>query len=323
MEFIAKSGPANSMHGTGSTANASATTTPAPTAAPTKTPAAAPVAATPPAEPPELAAAKALRAEAEAKLAAAEKRARVNAAEARKFADEKKGIGAKLSRLNELEKAQAHAKLNPAAYLKQVFGDDWYDRIVQARVNGDAPTGDTVALELERVREEFKGQLDERDKRYAEEQAKAQQASVQAELQRFAQSAADFAAANTKDYPIFETLGDAKAVGDVLVQRIRGEFDRTGKILTMKEAGDALEAQLLSIAEKAASAEKYRERLTPKLKPVQTAAVIGAPQLRRTEVEVRRTLSNDLTASTPGRQPPRNDDERRAAAVSAFNALHR
>lgn len=299
----------------------------------------APVVPAPVAPADPLAEAKKYRDEGAAERAAAEKARRVHAVEARKFADEKKGIGAKLSEYERLvkweaeqKKLDAQAKLNKSAFLKAKFGDDWYDQVTQERISGGAPTADTVGLEVERAKEELRKEFEEREQKRLETERQTQQAQAQAELRDFHRSAADFAKANLKDFPVLEGLGDEQAIGATLVQRIRAEHDRTtvrdesgaitqrGRVLTMKEAAEAVENDLVAIAERAASAEKYREKLTGKLKPVQSGVVGGAPQLRSTEE--RRTLSNGLTATTPGQKPTyRSDEERRAAAYAAVDRV--
>lgn len=282
--------------------------------------------------------AKKVLADAEAKLQAAEKRARIHAIEARKFADEKKGIGAKLSEYEKLtkwkaeqERLDSQAKLNKAAFLRAKFGDDWYDQIVQEKLNGGAPTADTVALEVARVEEKLEKKFQEREEERIKAQQEAQNREIQAELRAFAGRAVDFVKTNLKDYPIFKKLGSEEAIGNQLVQIIRNEHDRTiqrdqetgavlspGHVLSLKEAADALEAYHVGVAEEAAAHEKYKSKLTEKLKPA-GLPVTGAPQLRRTEGE-RRTLSNDLTATTTGRKPVQSDDERRERAIAAYAA---
>ena len=282
--------------------------------------------------------AKRLISDAEGKLAAAEKRARINIVEARKFADEKKGIGAKLSEYEQLKKWKAdqerldqQAKLNKSAFLKSKFGDDWYDQVVQERLNGGAPTADTVALEVARVEEKLEKKFEEREAARQKEQEATRQQQVQNELRSFTAQAVEYAKSVSKEYPILEALGAEEQVGAALVQRIRAEHDRTiqrdedgavvtpGRLLTLKEAAEAIEADLVAIAEKAFGVEKYKTKLTDKVKPA-TVVPSGAPQLRRTEAE-RRTLSNDLTATTAGRTPATTDEERRARAVAAYAAV--
>jgi hypothetical protein len=291
-------------------------------------------AAAPPAEHPELVQARALKAEADAKLAAAEKRARTYAAEVRKGADEKKGLGAKLSKLAEMEKRESQAKLNKSAYLKSLYGEDWYDQIIQEKMNGGAPSADTIALEVDKVREEFSKKFEAQAAEAQKQQAEAQQRQVQNELRIFTDSAIEFAKIGLKDYPILEAYGTEAQIGNAIVQRIRAEHDRTikrdqdtgeilerGKILSLKEAADLIENELVGIAERAAANDKYRGRLTEKMKPAST--IPGSSQLRRTDSPERRTLSNDLTATTPGRKPAASEDERMARAVAAYNANRR
>ncbi len=289
----------------------------------------------PPAEAPEVLEAKRVMSEAEALRASVEKAKRVHAAETKK-------IGAKLSEYEQLkkwkteqERLESQAKLNKSAYLRAKFGDDWYEQILQEKANGGAPTADTVAYEVERVREEFSKKFEEHTKSQQEAQQRAQEEQVQASLRAFGDEAVSFAKANLKDYPIFERLGGEEQVGAAIVARIRAEHDRSlkrdeegrviskGKVLTMKEAADAIEADLIAIAESAVGHDKYKPRLTEKFKPVSTVprgteAPVGGPRLGRTEE--RRTLSNDLTGATPGRQPPRTDAERRERALAVYNA---
>lgn len=298
-------------------------------AAPTTSAAAAPAAQPPKAADP-IAEAKALRDEAQTKLDAAEKRARTHAVEQRKFAMEKSGLGAKLSRLAEVEKTlaerdrlDAQAKLNKSAFLKAKFGDDWYEQVTQERLNGGAPTAETVALAIEQAQEKLRKELADQAEgaRKASEQAATKQLDdARASLQ---QEATTFLETSAKEYPIFDGIAPT-AVAQAIAQHIEGEFNRTGKVLTTKEAADALEAHEVSRAERLAGLDKYRERLTAKLKPALTVpAGQGVPESgSRSSGSSRRTLSNDLTASTPGqKRQPRNDEERRAAAFAAVDAL--
>jgi hypothetical protein len=302
----------------------------------------APVQPTPasPAAPDTIAEAKKYRDEGAAALAAAEKRARVHASEARKFADEKKGIGAKLSEYETLKKYKAdqerltaQAKLNKAAFLEQHFGKGWYDEIVQERLNGGAPTADTVALEVSKVEERVEAKFAERDRLAKEAEATAARERTQSELASFTNDAIDFAKEGGRDFPALEDeFGSAEEIGPALVRVIRAEYERTtqrdeegvvtrpGRVLSLKEAAEGAEKYLLERAKKMLAREKYKAELTGAVKPAPTSGV-GVPQLRSTEVE-RRTLSNGLTATTPGQKRTfRTDEERRAAAFAAADAV--
>lgn len=288
---------------------------------------AAPVA---PAESAEAGALKAELAKVEASRRDIEKKERDHVVKVRKFSEEQKTLGAKLTRLSELEKRDQQAKLNPTSFLKGLYGDKWYDVVTEAKLNGVAPA-DLVQSEIERVREDFEKKLADKDAQAkAEREAEAKTAIEEARASLLGEAKA-FVSSASKDYPIFEGYSP-DTMAAILAQRIETEYNKafdknkaTGAPtlrLSTKEAAELVEQDMLAIAEKAAAHEKYRPKLAEKMKPPTPAPVVGGPRLQRPEPQQRRTLSNDVTGSTPGKAPPVSDDERRQRAIAAFNAHH-
>lgn len=246
----------------------------------------------------------------------------------RKFSDEKKTIGEKLSRYEQFEKLKANAKLNPEPYFKELLGENYYDRMVELRLGGGAPTADTVAAELAKIEERVEKKFQDRDAEREKASAAASKTQLEGARRQLLSEAAEFWTTNEKEYPIFKRLGDGPRISAMLAQRIEAEYNRSerrdpdtgallmaGRILTHKEAADLLESDLLAIAEEAAAHDKYRTKLTAKLAPPkQPPPAPGGPNQQR------RTLSNDLTGTTPGRTPPVSDAERRERAIAARNA---
>lgn len=255
--------------------------------------------------------------------------------ERKKFQDEKKGLGFKLSEHSAFESAFKAAgltpgdlrnfKLNPTAVLQKALGDNWYDKVVEMRINGGAPTADTVAAEIARAKDEWRAEMEAKEKEREEGGRKARQEAEAAARAQLAQEASDFMSQAAAEYPLlsgFKSDVLAKAVAQYQEQ----EFHRTGKVLTSKEACDAMEWAQVShrllneqdVPEKAL--EKYSERLgklTGRLKPASVAPVVGSRGAPNTQQAERRTLSNDLSASTPGtKRTPRTDEERRAAIMA-------
>lgn len=265
---------------------------------------------------------------------AIELKERQHVVERRKFSEEresqKKTWGEKLSRLERYEKEDREAKLNPEAFLKSKYGDNWYDTITAARVNGGVPTADVLASEIARAKEEIRSEFTEKEaqrQKEAAEQGRQAEAAARKALEGEMQ---DFLKSNGKEYPVFKKLGDEGYVARLLAHRIEAEYNRTerrdetsgrvlapGKILTTKEAADLLESDILGLAEEAAAHEKYQPKLREKLQPPKPAPPApGAP------TQQRRTLSNDLTGTTPsGRTPSTNDEERREKAIAARNSF--
>lgn len=258
---------------------------------------------------------------------------------------EREGLSSKLSRLQELEKREQLAKLNPAGYLHGVYGEKWADQLREVMING-VPPADMMASEVQRLRDEFEQKLADKDTDRQKAESEASKRNVEQARRALHFEAADFYKANEKDYPIFKRLGDERAVAATLAQRIESEYHRSekrdpetnevvlsGKVLTAKEAADLLEADLLALAEDAVSHEKYRPKFQEKLQPAKQAATVatsasntgGVKQQvdgkQQSSSQQRRTLTNNLTASTPGRTPALTDAERRERALAARNAV--
>jgi hypothetical protein len=274
-----------------------------------------------------------------AREAAIEKREKAFGAELNKFKDTNKGLGAKLSEYEQLKKEVPELrkyreeseqrkqlrKLNPIAALEEDFGKDWADKVTSLRVNGVPPV-DLVASVVQQLKSEFKAELDARDAKTAEATTAAEHAQIDETRAMVAGNASRWYEQNAKDYPVFERLGDAARIGQILGQRIEAEFQRTGKLLTDKEAADLLEGDMLGIVEAAVKADKYKSKLQGGEKPANVSdasgSVSGDGRTGSTTQPgvTRRTLDNSMTASTSGRAPPRSDAEREQRAMEAFNA---
>jgi hypothetical protein len=290
-----------------------------------------PVTPTPPATaPPAAPEAGAELAKLEQARRAIEIKERQHVVERRKFAEEretqKKTLGEKLSRLDALEKREREAQINPEGYLKGVYGEKWFDRIMEAKTNGGVPSAEVLAHEIAKAKEEIRKELTDRDEKSKRSSVEAQRQAEAAARQQLHAEMGDFLKANGKEYPVFKRLGADEHVARLLADRIESEYNRTsrrdetsgkllapGKILTTKEAADLLESDILGLAEEAAAHEKYQSKLREKLQPPKPPppAPGGSPQQRR-------TLSNDLTGSTPsGSAPAATDAEKREKALAA------
>lgn len=307
----------------------------APAAAPTSTPnapaapAAAPAAA-PPAPNEWESKAKALQAERDRSV-------RERVVERRKFEGQLRQMQDRMKSLESIEQKfnqqQKLSRLNPVEFINSIYGEKGWDVITEARING-VPPASLIEAEMARVREEFNGELSKRDQAAQQAAQRAQQAQLEASVREVTGSMEAFVSQKTDAYPaLLERYGSPKAVADALFKHARAEWDKTvqydargvvsqpGKVLSAKEAADALEAQERAVV------EKITGRLTPK----QTSAPIGGPKLNtsqqqqvaQSQQQQRRTLSNDIVGSTPGRQQAASAAEKRLKAIAAFNAARK
>jgi hypothetical protein len=256
----------------------------------------------------------------------------------REWLTKEKDYGEKAGRLAEYEKNHQNAKLNVPAYLQSLYGDNWYDTVVEAKLSGVSPAN-LMAGEIQKLREEMTEKLSAKDKAIERSQHESQTRAVDQARRQLSAEASSFYESNMNEYPIFAKFGDAKSIANTLAQRIEAEYHRStqldpethevlrdGRVMTVKEAADALENELVALAEEAASHEKYRGKLTAKLTPPKTPATVPSKsQQPLSEVaqkpQQRRTLSNQITGSTQEPKAKLSLNERRAKALAAFDAV--
>ncbi len=260
----------------------------------------------------------------------------------RQWDAEKKSFGEKLKLADEYARLKRDAGINPQAAARSLWGDKYLDLLNTVAANGGAPTAESVALEIERAEERAVQRLEARDAAAKKAQQEATQKAEIDDRNLMRGDAAVAYEALADEYPVFAELGDKSRVGQIVVSQMDSlTFNRYRAALRssdtetcatlMRSALDKLEGQMLAIAERAAGHDKYRaklsEKLTPPKTPGNTSPVVksqphASQQTQQPSQQGRRTLSNDLTGSTPGDAPKyRTDGERKAAALAKYAEL--
>jgi len=262
--------------------------------------------------------------------------------ERRKWDADRKTTGERLSKLAELEKRESQARLNPPAFLKSIYGDNWHEVVNESKING-VPPADLIQSEIARMRDEFEAKLKARDEESSRSlQAQQQQALDQARA-NIRMEAEEFYSASGAEYPILERLGDKAAVARTIAQRIEHEFHATakrdengavvrqGRVLTAKEVAELIESEMLGVAEYATKVEKYKSRFAPKPPDLTSEKKSESLKLKQQPTsqqpqssgqQPRKSLSNDITGSTRDDAPARlTPEERRQRALAAFAAV--
>lgn len=269
---------------------------------------------------------------------AIEKREKTFAAELQNYKNGTgKELGRKLSeyeqlkkRVPELEKYKSDReqrdqlrKLNPVAALEEDFGKDWADKVTGLRVNGVPPT-DMIAAVVQQLKAEFKADLDARDAKTAAATTAAEQSQVEETRAMVSANSAKWYEANAKNYPVFERLGDAARIGQILGDRIEQWFRAKNELITEKQAADMLESELLGLVEHAVKQDKYKPKLQGETKPANVSPAsgessgVGSTGSTQHPGSTRRTLDNSMTASTSDRAPPRSEEEKLQRARERF-----
>lgn len=260
------------------------------------------------------------------------KRERRFIAEQRKAAEQKKGWETERGGLLEMKKALDQARLNPSVLAQKLWGEKWLDVLTETRLNG-VPPAQLIASEVEQVEARFKAQLEERDKAAQAAQKGQEEARVASARQQMKADAQAFVKASTKEHGVLLASMPEDAAAGMLAQRIESEYFRTekrdsetgeiltpGRLLSMKEAAEQVESEVLALVEKVTASESFKARAAAKAAATKEAAPLaGGPKLER-----RNTLSNDLTGLTRPTPTARiTEAERRARAIAAFNGVHK
>ncbi len=246
-----------------------------------------------------------------------------SALERRKWDGEKKTFSEKMKDAENYARLKREAPINRVAVAKELWGDKWYEQLTEAQLSGGAPTAESVQHELDRRDALLREEIAKRDQA-AQEQTRAQrEAAAQQELRKYAGEVAAQVKAAADEFPLLlKTFNGEVGAANALVSRIHAQWlearkeDPAAKPMAWKEAATQLENQFFSLAEHAASHAKYAPKLKEKLTPAPVSggnaqSKVQQPSGSQLQQSSRKTLSNDLTASTQSPRAPAIDDEER------------
>lgn len=254
----------------------------------------------------------------------------------RKADSERKSWGEKLKSADEYAKLQREAGVNPAAVAKRLWGDQWHERLTAVQVNGGAPTADSVAFELEQRDAAMEKKFADREAAQKEAQANAQREAETSDRNVLGAETTEFYKAVASEYAL-DGLGDERTVAGILANSITGSAlaryrqalqlgDADARVSILRKAAEGLESTIAALSSKVAShskyADKFREQLTP-AKPAATVPPVKSSQVSQQVPQLsqpaRRTLTTDLTGTTPSESSKyRSDDERLKAALARY-----
>lgn len=212
------------------------------------------------------------------------------------------------------------AKTDPEGFLKPVYGDDWYDKLTEFRLDKRPPPD----MRVDEVREEVK-QLKEELARREEERIANEQRMV---IEQFNERARSHITAAGDKYELTNTLNYHDHVPELInlhwqKQVADGVPENERKMLSVDEAAAMVDEWLEGSVLKAAQTK----RMLPKIKSLiaeldKKAAGVQTPPVRKPEGVMRevRTLSNDLTGSAMPPAAAKSEKEEEQRAIAAFHA---
>ena len=194
-------------------------------------------------------------------------------------------------------------KSKPLEALKQVGVS--YDDLTQAVLNDGKPAADMQVKALQDELRRFQAQQRIQQQRAVAAERQAVVREQRAAIQEFNEEVSEFVTANPETYE----LTNLHNGHGLVAQTIEAYFQKTGKVMSPKEAADQVESYLEQAVERSIATKKWAAR---NQKPKEEKQDVGQQQ--------RRTLSNDMTASTPSMMnAPRTEKERIERAKAALD----
>lgn len=199
-----------------------------------------------------------------------------------------KAAEAKEKAIQEREAKLAGAKGAPLEALKAAGLT--YDDVTNAQLNDGKPSAELIAQQAREEIAALRAELAKKDEAQTAEATTAAQQAKEAARKEFYGEAAEFCQKAGEAYELLNTFKPYHLIG----QKIEETAEKTGKVLTYAETAQAVENALRGEIDKAANTKWFQSKYQPR----QTA---GQPP----PAKPRATISNDLTAATPGSAPRR------------------
>ncbi len=241
-----------------------------------------------------------------AALARKEKAARE--AEARLSAKEKT-LSEREAKAKAFEDAKTNKDYAKAAELLGLTYEEWTNYLL----NDKKLTPELEVKSVKQEIEELKKSLSEKDNKAEEARKKAAQDEYNQAITEFTKEVNDFLLTNKDEYELIALTNTQEVVLAVIEQHFQAT-SKAGepKLLSIKEASDLVEADLVEKASKAAATKKMQAKSKPqetkKEDPKQT-----------TFTQQSRTLSNSMTSTSGQSAPARTEEDRIKRAMALLD----
>lgn len=249
------------------------------------------------------------------------KRQQAFTAERDAFLKEREGL---LTLKQREEQRRQTALRNPEPVAKELWGDDWYEKLTEYRLNGAKITPELVAASVEEKLNAWDArQKSEREAQAAQERERLQQEQDQV-INDFRTQATDFVKGKADEYELINLHNWHPEVYRTIEDHYTKSVKLgTPKILSFKEAADLVEADLRERVEKSLGAKAFKDKYIAAKAPPQPQG-----EHKPGTSAQPRTLSNDAfpassIASHPEGASSISEEERFKRAIAAGEAARR
>lgn len=201
------------------------------------------------------------------------------------------------------EERKAKAKIDPESYLSEAGLT--YQELTDYYLNGKKPTTETKLQATEERVQKFIEEQERKEKEKTEQEQLNAQKQVEETITEFKTNIATYLETNKDTYELTNLLEGQELVFDT----IEAQFNKTKKVMSIKEASDLVEKYFEDQVERATKVNKFKDRF-------------GKPEAedKKPEPTGSKTLSNALPSSAaPSFLSPKNENDRMQRALAALN----
>lgn len=235
---------------------------------------------------------------------------------------ERERLAADRAEVERLKALKAGAKLRPLHAVKEALGLS-FEELQQAALNNGAATPEVVVATVQEKLDEFEAKQAAKAKAEQDAQAARHQANHARALSQWKKDVVDTVKADAS-YELISVFGAQDAVHQKIESHFEatcekddaGNITRPGVLLSTKEAADIVESEFVERVKKAQASKKFQPQPVAKATPPPGSPVDG----KRSDVVQPRTISNDMTVSTPAAFPSaHSEDEAFSRALAILN----
>lgn len=204
--------------------------------------------------------------------------------------------------------ALENQKPDPLTLLQQ-YGYS-YEDATQFVLNDNKPTADLQVKSLKEELEAFKKQQETEKQKILEEQKKRAEAETQEVIDQYRSNIDEYIEGNKEEFELCHLFGGQQLIFDTAWEY----FERTGKVMNLKEAAMAVEDYLAEEAKKIKTTKKFKTLFELQEEQAQAEGRASEPGF-----QARKTLNNQMiSSSAPSMLPAKTEHERLQRAMAAL-----
>lgn len=206
--------------------------------------------------------------------------------------------------LKDYEETKSLLQTRPNEGLKRLGTD--YNSMTQRMLADGSPTPEVLKEDLNRNIAALKEEIAEQKAWFESQRLEDRKREEQRILNGHRESVLSEAKSSPDEYELINMFGQ----GETAVEMVKLHWQKTGRILTNKEALTILEKDLRQQGKKLLTSKVFKDLVVP-----QTIQKTGKEEPKFTSLNKQKTITNELTSNAPSMLPAHTENDRMRRAL--------